>query len=82
MERALHMPGKKRLPIEVRFAAYLVKSGDGECWGWTGPVSNKGQPTIGKGGKGAGQMSARALAYRLAFGTTPTREVLTICDTK
>lgn len=76
------MSGPKRQPIEERFTAYLVKGGDGECWGWTGPVTNKGLPTIGKGGKGAGQMSARALAYRLAFGTEPDREVMTTCDNK
>lgn len=76
------MPGTKRQPIEVRFAAYLVKGGKDECWGWTGPVTNKGHPTIGKGGKGAGQISARALAYRLAFGAELSREVLTTCETK
>jgi hypothetical protein len=76
------MPGPKRQPIELRFAGYIVKAGDDECWGWTGPVTNKGHPTIGKGGKGVGQMSARALAYRLAFGTDPGREVMTTCDNK
>lgn len=75
------MPGVKRKPIEERFAGYLVKGGEDECWGWTGPITNKGHPTIGRGGKGAGQISARALAYRLAFGIEPDREVLTICET-
>jgi hypothetical protein len=76
------MRGPKRQPIEARFAAYLVKAADDECWGWTGPVTSTGQPTIGKGGKGAGQVSARAIAYRLARGTQPSREVLTTCDKK
>lgn len=76
------MPGIKRQPIEVRFAAYLMKGSDDECWDWLGPVTNTGQPTIGKGGKGAGQVSARALAYRLAVGTEPLREVLTTCGKK
>lgn len=76
------MRGPKRRPIEVRFAAYLLKAGDDDCWSWKGPITNSGQPTIGKGGKGAGQVSARALAYRLAFGTAPVREVLTTCDNK
>lgn len=76
------MPGQKRQPIEARFTAYIVKAGDDECWGWSGPVTNKGHPTLGRGGKGAGQVSARALAYRLAGGTEPDREVLTTCDRK
>ncbi len=75
------MSGPKRQPIEERFTAYLVKAGDGECWGWTGPTGKSGYPTIGRGGKGTGQMSARVLAYRLAFGIEPDREVLTACDT-
>jgi hypothetical protein len=76
------MPGKKRQPIEDRFAAYLVKGGEDDCWDWTGPVTNKGHPTIARGGKGTGQMSARILAYRLACGVEPDREVLTTCDNK
>ena len=76
------MPGPKRQPIEERFTGYLIKAGDDESWGWTGPVTNKGHPTIGRGGKGAGQMSARTLAYQLAFGTEPDREVLNTCDAK
>jgi hypothetical protein len=76
------MPGIKRRPIEERFADYLVRGGDDECWGWSGPITNKGHPTLGKGGKGAGQVSARIVAYRLACGTVPDREVLTTCETK
>lgn len=76
------MPGPKRRPIELRFAAYLVKAGDDECWGWTGPVTNGGHPTIGRGGKGAGQTSARIVAYRLATESDPDREVLNTCDNK
>lgn len=76
------MRGRKRKPIEERFATYLVKHSDGECWGWTGPVTNKGHPTVGRGGKGSGQMSARRVAYRLAWGTDPNREVLTTCDNR
>jgi hypothetical protein len=76
------MPGIKRRPIEQRFAAYLVKVGDAECWDWTGPVTNHGHPTLGRGGRGAGQVSARIVAYRLAFGVEPDREVLNTCDTK
>lgn len=76
------MPGMKRQPIEARFAAYLVKAGDNECWGWSGPRTNKGHPTLGKGGKGMGQVSARSLAFRLSCGTEPTREVLTTCDNR
>jgi hypothetical protein len=75
------MPGPKRRTIEVRFADYLVKAGDDECWGWTGPTAKNGYPTLGRGGKGAGQVSARIVAYRLAFGTEPDREVLTTCET-
>lgn len=76
------MPGPKRQPIELRFAAYLVKAGDDECWGWTGPVTNSGHPTLGRGGKGAGQTSARIVAYRIKTGDAPDREVLTTCDCK
>jgi HNH endonuclease len=76
------MRGPKRQPIELRFAAYLVKAGDDECWGWTGPVTNGGHPTIGRGGKGTGQTSARIVAYRIKTGDEPGREVLTTCDTK
>lgn len=76
------MPGKKRQPIEDRFAAYLVKAGDDECWGWTGPVTNKGHPTLGRGGKGATQVSARIVAYRIVNVTEPDREVLNTCDNK
>lgn len=75
------MPGPKRQPIEVRFASYLMRGGGDECWGWSGPNTNKGYPTIGRGGKGAGQVSARKLAYRLAYGVEPDREVMTTCDT-
>jgi hypothetical protein len=75
------MPGVKRRPIEERFAGYLIKAGEDECWGWTGPTNGRGHPTIGRGGKCGGQVSARKLAYRLAFGTEPGREVLTTCDT-
>jgi len=75
------MPGPKRQPIEDRFTGYLVKGGEDECWGWTGPTNQYGYPTLGKGGKGGGQVSARLLAYRQAFGTEPEREVLTTCDT-
>jgi hypothetical protein len=71
------MAGPKRQPTETRLAAYLVK-GDDECWGWRGPTNGKG-PTIGRGGKGAGQMSARLLAYRLALGNESTCEVVTSC---
>ena len=78
----LKMPGIKRKFIEDRFAEYLVKAGDDECWGWIGPVTNKGHPTLGRGGKGAGQVSARILAYRIACGTEPNREVLTTCDSR
>lgn len=76
------MPGPKRQPIEVRFAAYLVKAGDDDCWGWTGPVTNGGHPTLGRGGKGAGQTSARIVAYRIKTGSDPDREVLNTCDNK
>jgi len=76
------MRGKKRLPIEERFAAYLVKAGEDDCWGWTGPVTNTGHPTLGKGGRGGGQTSALIVAYRIACGVTPDREVLTTCDHK
>jgi hypothetical protein len=75
------MPGPKRQPIDARFAAYLLKAGDDECWGWSGPTGKSGYPTIGRGGKGASQISARVVAYRLAFGVEPDREVLTVCDT-
>ena len=74
-------PGPKRQPIEERFAGYLVKGGDDECWGWTGPTNGQGYPTLGRGGKGAGQASARLLAYREAFGCEPDCEVLTTCET-
>ncbi len=76
------MRGPKRQPIEVRFAAYLMKAGEDECWSWSGPITNGGQPTLGRGGKGGGQTSARIVAYRLATGGNPEREVLTICDSK
>lgn len=76
------MPGPKRQPIELRFAAYLVMAGDDECWGWTGPVTNGGHPTLGRGGKGAGQTSARIVAYRIKIGGEPDREVLSTCDCK
>jgi hypothetical protein len=72
----------KRRPLEVRFAEYLVTAGEDECWGWSGPITNKGHPTLGRGGKGAGQVSARIVAYRLACGEEPDREVLNTCDTK
>jgi hypothetical protein len=73
------MPGVKRKPIEERFAGYLVKGGEDECWGWTGPTNGEGYPTIGRGGKGGGQMSARVLAYRLAHGENPAGEVIVTC---
>lgn len=76
------MPGPRRQPIEVRFAGYLVQGDEDECWGWIGPVTNKGHPTLGRGGKGATQMSARIVAYRLAFGAEPSREVFISCETK
>lgn len=76
------MRGPKRQPIEVRFAAYLVKCGEDECWSWSGPITNGGHPTLGRGGKGGGQTSARIIAYRLATGDNPDREVLNICDNK
>ncbi|MFO0799729.1 MAG: HNH endonuclease signature motif containing protein [Gemmataceae bacterium] len=76
------MPGKSRQPIEVRFAAYLVKAGDDDCWGWCGPVTNAGHPTLGRGGKGAGQVSARIVAYRIATGNEPDREVMTTCNSR
>lgn len=76
------MPGVKRRPIEERFAGYLVKAGNDECWSWSGPINNSGHPTIGRGGKGAGQTSARIVAYRLSCGVEPSREVLTTCDTR
>lgn len=76
------MRGPKRQPIELRFAAYLVKAGDDECWGWTGPVTKSGHQTLGRGGKGAGQTSARIVAYRIKTGDDPGREVLTTCDCK
>ena len=76
------MPGKQRQPIEVRFAAYLVKAGDDDCWSWSGPVTNTGHPTLGRGGRGAGQTSARIVAYRIKTGADPDREVLTTCDSK
>ncbi len=76
------MRGPKRRPIEDRFADYLVKGGENECWGWAGPVTNKGHPTLGRGGKGTTQVSARIVAYQMAFGTEPDREVLTTCDNR
>lgn len=75
------MPGVKRRTVEERFASYLLKAGDDDCWGWTGPTAKNGYPTLGRGGKGAGQVSARIVAYRLAFGTEPDREILTTCET-
>jgi hypothetical protein len=74
------MRGPKRQPIETRFAKYLVKRGEDECWDWTGPTSRGGYPTLGKGGKGAGQMSARLLAYRMVHGE-PEGEVVVLCGT-
>lgn len=76
------MRGPKRQPIELRFAAYLVQVGDDECWSWSGPVTNGGHPTLGKGGKGTGQVSARIVVYRIMSGTDPDREVLNTCDNK
>lgn len=76
------MRGPKRQPIEGRFAAYLVKAGEDDCWSWSGPVTNKGHPTLGRGGKGATQMSARIMAYRIITGADPEREVLNTCDNK
>ncbi len=76
------MPGPKRQPIEDRFAAYLVKAGEDDCWGWTGPTTNTGHPTLGRGGKGGGQTSARIVAYRIMTGAEPGREVLTTCDSR
>jgi hypothetical protein len=76
------MPGPKRQHIELRFAAYLVKAGEEDCWSWSGPITNGGHPTLGRGGKGGGQTSARIVAYRLATGDNPDREVLNICDRK
>lgn len=76
------MPGPKRLPIEVRYADYLIKAGNDECWGWSGPITNQGHPTLGRGGKGAGQVSARIVAYRIMSGIDPEREILTTCDNK
>jgi hypothetical protein len=73
------MPGMKRRPIEERFADYLVRAGEDECWGWTGPTSQNGYPTLGRGGKGAGQVSARLLAYRWAHGGEPDGEVIVTC---
>src|SRR4051812_8302885 len=75
------MRGPTRKPLEERFADYLVKHGDDDCWGWTGPVTNKGYPTLGRGGKGATQVSARIVAYRLSCAE-PDREVLTTCETR
>ncbi len=76
------MPGKPRQPIEVRFSAYLVRAGEDDCWAWSGPVTNEGHPTLGRGGKGATQVSARIVAYRLATGDEPGREVMTTCDSR
>jgi hypothetical protein len=75
------VPGPKRATPEERFAGYLVPHGDDECWGWTGPFNGQGYPTVGRGGKGAGQMSARRLAYQLAFGAAPEGEVVVTCGT-
>jgi len=76
------MPGKKRQSIEERFAAYLVKAGDDDCWSWVGPITNTGHPTLGRGGKGGGQTSARIVAYRVMTCTDPEREVLNTCNNK
>lgn len=76
------MPGPQRQPIELRFAAYLVKAGEDDCWSWSGPITNGGHPTLGRGGKGATQVSTRLVAYRIMAGADPDREVLNTCDNK
>jgi hypothetical protein len=76
------MRGPKRQPIEDRFAAYLVKAGDDECWSWSGPINNGGHPTLGRGGKGGTQLSARTVAYKIKTGSEPEREVMNTCDNR
>jgi hypothetical protein len=73
------MPGPKRQPIEVRFAAYLIKRGDDECWGWKGPVIRGGHPVIGIGGQRSMQVSARQIAYRLFHGREPEEALHPTC---
>lgn len=59
------MPGIKRKSREDRFAGYLVQASDDECWGWIGPVTNRGHLTLGRGGKGrAGGLRCQAWGIR------------------
>jgi hypothetical protein len=56
-----------------RVFAYVDASGD--CWEWTGTIRDDGYGTIGKGGRGAGNMVAHKAVRELLVGSYPDEMV-------
>lgn len=70
-----------RESLEIRFWKKVDKSGDNECWNWTGAKTSKGYGGIGRGGRAGKFELAHRVSYELAYGEIPDGlHVLHSCD--
>ncbi len=68
---------RKLIPLADRFWIKVVRSGDDECWGWSG-TTNKGYGRINVGGN---MVLAHRVAWELTSGLIPPGMcVLHSCD--
>jgi hypothetical protein len=62
------MPGKRGLPVDVRFWSKVAKGSPNECWGWNACLDNHGYGIFRLCGK---NRLAHRMAYELASGAPP-----------
>ena len=66
-------------PLSERFWRHVDQSGD--CWVWTGSLTNGGYGHLGLGGRDGGTDRAHRVSWRLHFGEIPSGLwVLHKCD--
>lgn len=64
----LPVPGTNRTFARRVFACV---DASGDCWEWTGTIRDDGYGTVGKGGRGAGNMVAHLAVRELLVGPVP-----------
>lgn len=60
------------IPLDERFAKYVVKGGEGGCWVWIGVRDQHGYGHIGGGGRTGKRWKAHRLSYEMHKGPIPT----------
>jgi HNH endonuclease len=64
----LPVPGTNRTFAQRVFACV---DASGDCWEWTGTLTDDGYGTIGRGGRGAGNIGAHCAVWQLLVGAIP-----------